>query len=189
MISLGVNDERRLALERESIEFSLLLAVAFPAPAGTKYWSCAPWPITVNGQTYTRNRYLRKAAVPDRKEQLGPDTYALEFADPNADMRSLFVHENELRTGVRLDVSLCFRRADGEYHLTPLEVYSGRLSGAASAVNQDGAITTVVFSGQLANLRVKPRLMTDEDQRRRSATDTALAYVSAQRSLKWGAAA
>ena len=122
--------------------------------------------------------------MPDQKEQLGKDSYALEFADPDSVIRRRFIENGY--TGITLAVRLVFRKADGEYHLTPLDVYTGQCSAPMNAVTNDGAITTITFLGQMASLRLRLPILTPADQIGRLSTDNSLLYVTAQRPLKWG---
>ena len=183
MIQLPSQDTRLAALRSQEVTPVTLITLGNPI---NKRITDSPRPITISSTTWAVEEGLVGMTPPAARRELGRDVYEIEFIDDapgDADSWASLI-ENSIGAAVTVQVS--FVQANGT--LTGLlELYSGKLAGSDRRVSNDGVTTRARFTGPFARLDDSSALLlTDHDQRRRSATDTSLKFVSDSRVLNWG---
>ena len=184
MLNLAANDPRRLALQRTVVRPTLLLDIDFPtASGGAKKWTCSASDITIGDETWERESSLQRVTVPEGQEQVSRDRYLLQFLDGDGSKRARFVDNGW--TGIGLQAWLTFKH-QGAF-TEPLKVYDGKSSAPSARINQEGAVLNMVFTGQLTQINgTRQILLTEDNQKNRSATDNSMKYVADKRVVHWG---
>ena len=183
MYVLPDNDPRKLALSQEEVQMALLVR-AQRVGQSADLWSCSPYPITLKGTyagTYTRNRALRVASVPDEKGSLRRTRYGMEFSDPD------HVYVNYFNVGTHIVVMAAFRIDKTKFHDVPFIVFRGRCSGGTWEVSEErGPVCSVAFVGPLGwQTAFRAMYMTADDQKRRNPMDNAFDRINVDRTRKW----
>ena len=182
MIQLPSNDSRRLALADDAQVPVALLALGFsPVMRITD----SDYPVTVNGETFTPADGLVGITSPQATRELGRDLYECTFADSDPGAANSWARRFAQPTGISITVQVAFVRNGA---LTaPLDIYAGKCVGATRSAGGEGVLVTARFSGPFARLDDSASIVaTDENQRTRDNTDTALRYVHETRDIVWG---
>ncbi len=144
-----------------------------------------PRDITIDGRTYLATAQLHAISAPQAHTDVDRDNYTVSFLDADHSMRDKFAGSS----GIPLEVGVTFLSDSGS-PTSLLDGYRGFSSSIESRESNGTLITTVSFTGQLAQLDSNsPRLTTERSQGVVSTTDTAFKYVhdaAYQSSIKWG---
>ncbi len=134
---------------------------------------------------YLASDRLRAISAPQSHTDVDRDNYSVTFLDADHGIRNKYVG----KSGLPLEVGVTFMDEEGNF--TDLLLGYQGFSSAVESREEDGTrVTTVHFTGQLAQLDTNnPRLTTVRSQQAFDANDTAFKYVhdaSNRASIKWG---
>ena len=182
MAILPANDRRRQLLE--SGEFTPVFLVTFGFSSPIRVCNADQVDdLVVGGVAYKTKAGFVGAKPLARDDRLGITDVeiVLSDADPKANDSWYRRFFSIVGIPVRVDVVLLYEDNGGYQFTETLSVYRGRLDEVKSGAGQREAYLTVLkFRDFLASRRGDSTfLLTDNNQRRRDATDTSLRYVSA----------
>ena len=186
MISLPVDDARRVALLADDAVPNMLLEVDFSAAVGgVQRMTDAPRDIVSDGETFLAHQGVSGLSAVQPQGVSDRDLLEVVFEDPEPGDASWYHRfTSQGYTGISASLGVVFEADDGTLS-SRLAVYAGRCVSVVLD-GEDSRVVVARFSGPFASRSGNPVLATDAAQRGRDAGDISLQLIAVSRNIQWG---